>query len=46
MVTAWHPHIANDRLATLMNIDMLDADVLPRAMTQATKNLYLHRIGL
>ena len=29
-----------------MNMDMLDADILARAVTQAPQNLHLHRVRL
>jgi hypothetical protein len=32
-------------LAALVNVDMLDADVLPSAIPQASENVYLHCIG-
>ena len=35
-------HIANDRLSTLIDVDMLDADVLISPMTETTKGLHLN----
>ena len=39
-------HIANQRLAALVDVDMLDADILRSPATEATEDFYLHRISL
>src|SRR5208282_4344836 len=38
-------HIADDGLPTVVHMDVLDADKLLTAVTQASKNLHLHRKG-
>jgi len=37
-------HIADNGLPTVIHMNMLDADNLMSAVTQASKNLYLRRI--
>jgi hypothetical protein len=36
------PHIADNRVAAVMNMDMLDSDVLPRAVPKAPQELHLN----
>ena len=36
-------HIADDGLSTVVHMDMLDANVLLPAVTQASKDFHLHR---
>jgi hypothetical protein len=40
------PHIADDRLAVLMDMHMLDSHVLPRAVPEAPQELHLNRESL
>jgi len=35
-------HIANDRLSTLIDVDMLDADMLISPVTETTEGLHLN----
>jgi hypothetical protein len=37
-------YIANDCLSAAVHMDVFDADILLPPMTQASENLYLHRI--
>ena len=37
-------YIANDCLSAAIHMEVFDADILVAPMTQASENLYLHRI--
>jgi hypothetical protein len=38
-------YVSNEGLHTVMDMDMLDADVLPARVTEAAKDLNLHRMA-